>query len=117
MADDIKLILTKFKKEQGQLATNYEEVQEELKNIFAKKQMDYGPKNIALGTSLTKPEDINFSMLGIWFRMNDKLSRLRTLLQTTNTPNNESIEDTFLDLANYAIIAYMVHTGKWILDE
>ena len=33
-----------------------------------------------------------------------KLARLATLLNKTDLPNNESIDDSFIDLANYAIL-------------
>jgi len=43
---------------------------------------------------------------GIAIRMTDKVSRLLTLLDPTNTvgDNGESIEDTCKDLANYAML-------------
>jgi hypothetical protein len=41
------------------------------------------------------------------------LARLNNLVDTGDTPNYESIEDTFLDLANYAIIAMLVLDGDW----
>jgi hypothetical protein len=33
-----------------------------------------------------------------------KLARLATLLNSTKPPNNESIEDTFIDIANYVLL-------------
>lgn len=33
-----------------------------------------------------------------------KLARLSTLLNSKNKPNNESIEDTFIDIANYILL-------------
>jgi hypothetical protein len=33
-----------------------------------------------------------------------KLSRLSTLLNKNGIPNNESIEDTFIDIANYILL-------------
>jgi hypothetical protein len=36
-----------------------------------------------------------------------------TLADTGDTPNYESIEDTLIDLANYAIIGLLVQRGQW----
>jgi hypothetical protein len=46
-------------------------------------------------------------------RMYDKLARLNNLLDTGDTPKYESLEDTLLDLANYAIIGLLVQRGQW----
>lgn len=40
----------------------------------------------------------------ILFRINDKVNRLASLLNSRNSPNYESLEDTCLDLANYAAL-------------
>jgi hypothetical protein len=45
--------------------------------------------------------------------MYDKLARLNNLLDTGDTPKYESLEDTLLDLANYAIIGLLVQRGQW----
>ena len=73
--------------------------------VLIKKQADYGPKNIsqAPGGSLN----------GLRVRMHDKLSRINHLIDSGATPENESLRDSFLDLANYSTIAMMVLDGKW----
>jgi hypothetical protein len=45
--------------------------------------------------------------------MYDKLARINHLLDSGNEPNYESLEDSFVDIANYAIIALLVQRGKW----
>ena len=55
-------------------------IQSEQYELFCRKQYDYGPQNIAVGTILKTPEDIKLSLLGLWFRMNDKIERMKTLL-------------------------------------
>jgi hypothetical protein len=45
--------------------------------------------------------------------MSDKLERLKNLIYKNREPNNESLEDSFVDMANYAIIALMVQRGVW----
>jgi hypothetical protein len=78
---------------------------DELGNLLISKQRDYGPGNInnAYGGPLN----------GLMVRMGDKWERLKNLLNSGNTPQHESIEDSFKDLANYCIIAMMVQRGKW----
>jgi len=46
-------------------------------------------------------------------RMFDKLARINNLVETGATPENESLRDSFLDIANYAIIAMMVLDKQW----
>jgi hypothetical protein len=45
--------------------------------------------------------------------MFDKLARINNLIETGATPENESLRDSFMDIANYATIALMVLDGKW----
>ena len=77
----------------------------ELFNILVSKQEDYGPLNIwnAPGGATN----------GLMVRMSDKLERLKNLIYNSIEPNNEALEDSFVDIANYAIIALMVERGIW----
>ena len=51
---------------------------------------------------------------GLRVRMYDKLARFSYLYEKNHdTPNYESLEDTFVDLANYAIIGILVQNGQW----
>ena len=77
---------------------------EELAKIMYKKHQDYGPMNIAGAPG--------GPMNGLRVRMYDKLARL-THLGDNDTPNYETIEDTLIDLANYAIIGLLVQRGQW----
>ena len=77
----------------------------ELRSIMMKKQEDYGPLNIALAPG--------GAMNGLRVRMYDKLARLNNLADKDATPNFESVEDTLIDLANYAIIGLLVQRGQW----
>ena len=77
----------------------------ELRSIMMKKQADYGPLNIALAPG--------GPMNGLRVRKYDKLARLNNLADKAATPNFESIEDTLIDLANYAIIGLLVQRGQW----
>ena len=82
-----------------------QDILHELGAIMVKKHQDYGPMNIAGAPG--------GPMNGLRVRMYDKLARLNNLVDSGDTPNYESIEDTFLDLANYAIIGLLVQRGQW----
>jgi len=83
-------------------------------HLFCKKQLNYGPSNIAGGTLLQTNDDIKFSLTGIFFRINDKIQRIKQLV-VLGKPDEvgESVEDTFHDLSVYSIIAQIVRRGKW----
>jgi hypothetical protein len=97
------------------LAESFLEIQNEQYVLFAKKMMDYGLGNIALGTSLEEPEDIQLSLTGVWLRVNDKINRLKNMLKRNgkNYVDGETMMDSFVDIANYGIIAMLVMRGKW----
>jgi hypothetical protein len=78
------------------------------KSVLLQKQKDYGPLNIAQAPG----GPIN----GLRVRMHDKLARINHLVDSGATPENESLRDSFLDLANYSIIAMMVLDGDWPSD-
>jgi hypothetical protein len=80
-------------------------IHNELATVMLKKHEDYGPMNISGAPG--------GAMNGLRVRMYDKLARLNNLVDTGDTPNYESIEDTLLDLANYAIIGLLVQRGQW----
>jgi hypothetical protein len=77
----------------------------EAEKMLLKKHEDYGPTNIshAPGGALN----------GLRVRMHDKMARINHLIDSGATPKNESLRDSFLDLANYSLIAMMVIDGKW----
>jgi len=89
-------------------------IQSEQYELFCRKQYDYGPQNIAVGTILKTPEDIKLSLLGIWFRCNDKIERMKTLLMRgNNAVEGEPVTDSFSDVSNYGVMAQVVARGKW----
>ena len=82
--------------------------------LFCKKQLNYGPSNISVGSNLETPEEIKVSLTGLWFRMNDKINRLKQLVVMGNKDSvGESIQDTYQDLSVYGIIAQIVSNKKW----
>jgi len=98
-----------------EMTSEFKKIQRDQYELFCRKQYDYGPQNIAVGTILKTPEDIKLSLLGIWFRMNDKIERLKTLLMrdTGNAVDNEPATDSFSDISNYGVMAQVVARGKW----
>ena len=78
---------------------------DEAEKLILKKHKDYGPKNI----SGSPGGAIN----GLRVRMHDKLARINHLYDTGATPENESLRDSFIDMANYAIIAMLVLDDEW----
>ena len=78
---------------------------QELQDLLISKHKDYGPKNI----SDSPGGPIN----GLRVRMHDKLARINNLVDNNKNPEHESLEDSFKDMANYAIIGLLVLRGKW----
>lgn len=80
---------------------------EQMKEIHIKKNKDYASEENPFS---------NFDFSDLMMRMfpdrhktfvwpiATKLARLSSLLQSGNIPNNESIEDSFVDIANYIIL-------------
>ena len=98
-----------------EMTSEFKTIQREQYELFCRKQYDYGPQNIAVGTILKTKEDIKLSLLGLWFRINDKVERIKTLLMRggDNAVEGEPMEDAFLDVSNYGIMATIVKNGKW----
>ena len=101
--------------------SKYPEMMEEYKRImweqyetFCKKQRNYGPDNISVGTRLETNDEIKISLTGLWFRLNDKIPRLKQLV-VLGQPDEvgESVQATFADLSVYGVIAQIVRNGKW----
>lgn len=83
-----------------------EKIMQECLQILIKKHKDYGPLNIAHAPG--------GAMNGLTVRMYDKLARISHLCNDKNdTPNYESIEDSLIDLVNYATIGILVQRGLW----
>ena len=77
----------------------------ELSALLLSKHRDYGSKNISLAPG--------GALNGLRVRMHDKLARINNLVESGATPDHESLEDSFKDMANYAIIGLLVLRGQW----
>jgi len=79
---------------------------DELGNLLISKQLDYGPGNInnAFGGPIN----------GLLVRIGDKFERLKNLFRDGETKaQHEPVEDSFKDLANYAVIGLMIKRNQW----
>jgi hypothetical protein len=85
-----------------------DKVYAELATLLLSKHKDYGPKNIA--------DAPGGALNGLRVRMHDKLARINNLVDTGDTPQHESLEDSFKDMANYAIIGLLVLRKQWDND-
>ena len=101
--------------------TNYTELTQEYKKImmeqyvlFCKKHRNYGTGNINVGTNLETNNDVKLALTGLWFRLNDKIQRLKQLV-INGEPDTvgESVKDTYQDLSIYGIIAQLVSQKKF----
>jgi|TARA_R100000005_G_scaffold95847_1_gene79106 hypothetical protein len=107
-------IVTMMEKEWPEMTAEFRRLQREQYELFLHKQHDYGPGNISVGTQLQTEEEIQLSLTGLWFRMNDKIQRLKTMLMTKReSAVDEPMEDAYLDVSNYGIMATIVKNGKW----
>ena len=108
---DIKV----FEKEYPELSKEFKNIQNEMYEMFARKHMDYGLNNIALGGDIVNnSDDKQFSLTGLCIRLTDKISRLKNLLINGRSfVEGEGIQDTFIDIANYGIIGLLVGRDKW----
>ncbi len=87
----------------------FAEVNDVLLQTFIKKHKDYGKGNI-----------LSIKELGIAMRITEKAQRLINLLMKGDEPSNESIEDSWTDIAVYAVVAKLYRSGqfeKLELDE
>lgn len=96
------------------MTERFKKLQAEQYILFCSKQKDYGSQNISVGTKLENDEEVQMSLYGIWFRMHDKIQRAKNLIMTSESAvENESLEDAFLDLSNYGIMATLVKEKIW----
>ena len=106
-------IVTMMEQEWPEMTTEFKRLQREQYELFCQKQQSYGPGNISVGTQLQTKADIKLSLTGLWFRINDKCQRLKTMLMNDIENTDEPMADAYLDMSNYGIMATIVKNGKW----
>lgn len=90
----------------------FDDTVEQMRSIMFKKGNDYANadrlSNFKLAGSIS---GLN-AELNCLNLIATKVARLGVLLHTTGEPNNESIEDSLIDLANYALLLRMILIDK-----
>ena len=103
-----------IEKHYPETAKEFQKIQFEQYLTFCKKQMDYGPSNISMGTGVGDAINVKLATTALVVRINDKIQRLLNLVVTHDREaQNEPVEDAFSDLSVYGIIAQIVRNGKW----
>ena len=73
-------IVEQMEEEWPEMTEEFKKIQRQQYVLFLHKQHDYGPGNISVGTQLQTEDEVHLSLTGLWFRMNDKIQRLKNLL-------------------------------------
>lgn len=89
----------------GAIAFPAARIYDEAEELLLSKQDDYGPDNIAKSPF--------GSLFGLLVRMHDKQARAVNLVSSGAEANHESLEDTFIDMLNYSVIAILCIRGEW----
>jgi hypothetical protein len=77
----------------------FKNITDRMNDVFERKRHDYGPTS--------EHTYKKFGLVSMYIRMYDKLGRLESLCQKEPKVVEESVEDTLLDLANYAVITLL----------
>lgn len=80
----------------------FKQIEDELLQMFLKKHKDYGKGNI-----------LSVKELGIALRISEKIERIKHLLAQGGSPANESIEENWIDIGVYAVIAVLLRRGQF----
>ena len=87
---------------------HHADICEELNEIYARKNHDYGD---SFGKGYAE-----YGMVMAVIRLEDKLNRLKSLIKAESLVKDESINDTLMDLANYAIMT-VIERERTTTDE
>ena len=87
---------------------HHADICEELNEIYARKNHDYGD---SFGKGYAE-----YGMVMAVIRLEDKLNRLKSLIKAEPLVKDESINDTLMDLANYAIMT-VIERERTTTDE
>jgi len=98
-------------REYPNMTETFKKIQRTQYELFCKKSLDYGVENITVGTQLSSESDVKLSLTGLWFRLMDKMNRLKNIVVRNNKIHveDESIIDTYIDSSNYCIISVLVY--------
>lgn len=87
----------------------HQELLDGLHNLYITKNRDYGD---SVHDTYEK-----YGLVSFLVRLEDKLNRARTLSKQAAVVQDEKIEDTLLDMANYAILAVLELKGDRTNNE
>lgn len=77
---------------------SFEEITKKMNELYQRKNQDYG-------NSFDNTLD-EFGIVAGLIRINDKVNRLKSIHKSSEVKvNDERIEDTLMDLANYAVMS------------
>jgi hypothetical protein len=112
---DVVDVVGYMEEQYPQMTEEFKKIQREQYELFLHKQHDYGPQNIAVGQELKNDEEKRLSLMGIWFRINDKVERIKTLIMRGDDGSlkDEGLVDSYSDISNYGVMAQVVARGKW----
>ena len=110
---DNPLVIKDIEKKYPEMTDEFKRIMWTQYEMFCLKQSNYGPDNISVGSNLNSIADIKLAMQGLWFRMNDKVQRLKQLIINSKVDLvAESVQDTLSDLSVYGIIGQIVKNKK-----
>lgn len=90
---------------------------ESMHQIYSYAEKLFNMKNRDYGDAFEKSID-DFGLLGGFIRIHDKYQRAKTLLQKNEQlVKDESIYDTLVDMANYALMLATYISNKGVNDE
>jgi len=114
-AEEYTDIVSYMEEKYPKMTSEFKKIQREQYELFLHKQHDYGPQNIAVGQQLVNEEEKRLSLMGIWFRINDKVERIKTILMRGDDGSlkGEGLVDSYSDISNYGVMAQVVARGKW----
>lgn len=97
-----------------EMTKEFKKIMKEQYELFCNKMNNYGKGNIMLGGDCDNADDRKMALMGTTIRLNDKSNRLvNMILKNKHDTANETIEDTFQDMVNYAIISLIINRAKW----
>lgn len=87
---------------------NYLKLLDEMRDLHVRKAADYGRGADPLANCRASAEFGIPAWVGVMVRANDKVHRIKSFIQNGSL-KNESIEDSLMDLAAYALIALTLY--------
>ena len=78
-----------LKEEYPTIYNGYKSIIDEQFELFARKHLDYGMHNVSAGTNLDTPDEVEFAMTGLWYRLSDKINRWKNMIISGRKAQND----------------------------